>query len=121
MLLVGMPIYLTGLFSAKKGTDVTMFRQLNSGLTIGMSTYVSASALIAVEDRLISRFNNYDPEELDAYYNFLKSSPHLTLNQAMFWDLLNHTLITIGFMMSAMSIAGSSWYFVYRELMDDEM
>lgn len=86
-----------------------------------MSTYVSANALIAVEDRLISRFNNYDPEELDAYYNFLESSPHLTLDQAMFWDLLNHTLITIGFMMSAMSIAGSSWYFVYRELMDEEM
>ena len=41
-LFVGMPIYITGLMSKKLvetgGDESTMFRQLNSGLTIGMST-----------------------------------------------------------------------------------
>ena len=36
----------------------------------------------------------------------------------MFWDLLNHLLISVGFIGSSMLIAASAWIYIYNELND---
>ena len=120
--LIGVPLYLTRGVSLQLqetgGSTENMFRQLNGGLLLSASTYIAAWALTEVQDILIDRFNNYDATEIENYYNYLKTNPHLSVTQAMFWDLINHTLITVGFIGSSMTIAASAWIYIYNELND---
>lgn len=113
--LVSAPIYLTSLLSKKlaSGGDATsMFRQMNYGLSLSFSTYTTAWALVQVEDLLINFFQNYDADQIANYFDYLGDNK----NEAMFWDLLNHTMITTGFVGSVMMIAVSSWIYVANEL-----
>lgn len=115
--LVAAPIYLTSLLSQKlaSGGDASsMFRQMNYGVTLSFATYTSAWALVQVEDLLINFFENYDADQIANYFDYLGTNK----NEAMFWDLMNHTLITVGFVTSSMLIAGSSWIYISNELND---
>ena len=120
--LIGVPLYLTRGVSLQLaesgGSTESMFRQLNHGLLLSVSTYIAAWALVEVQDILIDRFNNYDAAEIEAYYNFLRTNPHSSMNQAMFFDLLNHLLISVGFIASSDMIAASAWIYIYNELND---
>ena len=119
---IGVPLYLTRGVSRQLagsgGSTESMFRQLNHGLLLSVSTYIAAWALVEVQDILIDRFNNYDAATIEAYYNFLRTNPHSSMNQAMFFDLLNHLLISVGFIASSDMIAASAWIYIYNELND---
>ena len=120
--MIGVPLYLTRAVSLQLqeagGSTENMFRQLNHGLLLSVSSYIGAWALVEVQDILIDRFNNYNADEIEQYYKYLRTNPHLSVTQAMFWDLINHTLITVGFIGSSMTIPASSWIYIYNELHD---
>jgi len=115
--LVAVPIYLTSLLAEKLasgGNDTAMLRQMNYGVTISFSTYTTAWALTQVEDLLI---NFFQTQNVQAYLAYLGDNK----NEAMFWDLLNHGIITTGFVGAVMTIAASSWIYVANELNDTAM
>lgn len=89
---------------------------MNYGLTLSFSTYTTAWALVQVEDLLINFFESYDADQIASYFNYLGSNT----NEAMAFDLLNHTMITAGFVSSTMMIAASSWIYIANELNDPD-
>ena len=114
--LVAGPIYLTDLMSKfldknKGGNSDDGLRQLNYGVVVSIATYSAAWALVECAQLLINWFDGYNQAAYDAY--LANTNSDLDHNAAMFWDLWNHTEITVSFIAAVMAIPGSSWYYVY--------
>jgi len=84
-----------------------------NGLVLGLGSWGAAVILVEGGDNLIGWFDQYDADKGGS------SSTHAsTAESNVFWDNLNHTLLTLAYGALSFVVAGSSWAYVYGQYTD---
>jgi len=96
------------------------YRHLTNGALIAMGSWLSAWTLGQAADRLVGWFKFYEAgQQVAPGDNPFVDLPY-TNDDAVLADVGNHTLITVFYFLMSLTIAGSSWAYVYYQYTDPE-